>query len=263
MKRSTLLAALLLVPALASAETETDWKMQPFTPNLRNLPSLQHGAALFVNYCVGCHSLKFQRYERTADDLDIPHDMVVANLIFTDQKIGALMSNAMPQEASRSWFGATPPDLTLVAKLRGADWVYNYLKAFYVDPSRPFGVNNKVLPNVGMPHVLLELQGIPMDNSCRQVPMRAENGGEARDPLVPGATITEKKCTFIDVVEGSGSLTAQQYDNAVYDITNFLYYVAEPARMERERLGVYVLLFLVVLFVFAALLGREYNKEIR
>lgn len=263
MKRSTLLAALLLVPALASGQTETTWKMEPFTPNLHNIPSLQRGAALFVNYCVGCHSLKFQRYERTADDLAIPHDIFMANMVFTDQKIGALITTALPQEASRSWFGAAPPDLTLVAKLRGAGWVYNYLKAFYVDPVRPFGVNNKVLANAGMPHVLLELQGIPMDKSCHQVPKRAENGGEARDPLVPGKTITEPQCDFIDVVPGSGRYTAQQYDDAVYDIANFLYYVAEPARMERERLGVYVLLFLVVLYVFTALLGREYNKEIR
>jgi len=262
MKRSTLLAALLLVPALASAENETNWKMEPFKPNLQNMPSLQHGAALFVNYCLGCHSLKFQRYERTADDLDIPHDIFMANLVFSDQKIGALITNALPQEASRSWFGAAPPDLTLVAKLRGGDWVYNYLKSFYVDPTRPFGVNNKVLPNVGMPHVLLELQGIPVE-ACHQVPKHAENGGEMRDPLTPGVAITEEQCGFIDVVQGSGRYTAKQYDDAVYDIANFLYYVAEPARTERERLGVYVLLFLVVLYVFTALLGREYNKEIR
>jgi cytochrome c1 len=262
MKPSTLLAALLLVPVFASAETETSWKMEPFKANLQNMPSLQHGAALFMNYCLGCHTLKFQRYERTADDLDIPHDIFMANMVFSDQKIGALITNAMPQEASRSWFGAAPPDLTLVAKLRGADWVYNYLKAFYVDPARPFGVNNKVLANVGMPHVLLELQGIPVE-ACHQVPKHAENGGEMRDPLVPGVAITEEQCGFIDVVKDSGRYTAKQYDDAVYDIANFLYYVAEPARTEREHLGVYVLLFLVVLYVFTALLGREYNKEIR
>lgn len=262
MKGSTLLAVLLLVPAAVAGAEATDWKMEPFKPNSRNMPSLQHGAALFVNYCVGCHTLKFQRYERTADDLDIPHDMFLTNLVFTGQKIGALITNALPREASQAWFGAAPPDLTLVAKLRGADWVYNYLKAFYVDPARPFGVNNKVFPNVAMPHALLELQGIPVE-ACHQVPKRAENGGEMRDPLVPGLAITEKQCGFIDVVEGSGRLTPKQFDEAVYDIANFLYYVAEPARMERERLGVYVLLFLVVLYVFTLLLGREYNKETR
>lgn len=261
MKRLALLGALLLFPVIAIGATETDWKMDPFEPNLEDMPSLQRGATLFMNYCVGCHSLKFQRYERTADDLDIPHDIFMANLVFTQQKIGSLMTTAMPQGASTAWFGAAPPDLTLVAKFRGAEWVFNYLKAFYVDDSRPLGVNNKVFPNVAMPHALLELQGIPMP-SCRQVPKHASNGGEMRDPLVPGLTITEEQCGFIDVVAGSGRYTPEQFDAAVYDITNFLYYVAEPARIQRERLGVYVLLFLVVLYVFSVLLAREYNKEI-
>jgi cytochrome c1 len=262
MKRLTLFGALLLLPVVTLASTATDWKMEPFEANSEDMPSLQRGAALYVNYCLGCHSLRFQRYERTADDLDIPHDIFMENLVFSGQKIGGLMSSALPRDASQAWFGAAPPDLTLVAKVRGPEWVYNYLKSFYVDESRPFGVNNKVFPNAGMPHALLELQGIPVP-ACHQVPKHASNGGEMRDPLVPGIAITEEQCGFIDVVEGSGRLTAVQFDDAVYDITNFLYYVAEPARTERERLGVYVLLFLVVLYVFTALLGREYNKEIR
>ncbi|MGH8596727.1 MAG: cytochrome c1, partial [Gammaproteobacteria bacterium] len=193
MKPSTLLTALLLWPALASAETESKWPLEPFKPNLQDLPSLQRGAALYVNYCLGCHSLKFQRYERTADDLDIPHDIFMTNLVFTDQKIGSLITNALPQQAATSWFGAAPPDMTLVVKRRGDVWVYNYLKSFYVDAARPFGVNNKVFPNVGMPHALLELQGIPVE-ACHQVPKRAENGGEMRDPLIPGVAITEEQC---------------------------------------------------------------------
>ncbi len=186
MKRSTWLWALLLLPVLGYGSTEgSAWPMQPFKPNLQDKPSLQRGARLFVNYCIGCHSLKYQRYERTANDLEIPHEIFMANLIFTDQKIGGLMRTAMPTEASKAWFGAAPPDLTLEAKLRGGEWVYNYLKAFYVDAARPFGVNNKVFPNVAMPHALLELQGTPVP-ACHQVPKIAENGGEMRDPLVPG-----------------------------------------------------------------------------
>lgn len=254
--------ALLMMPLLAMGSEGTDWKMAPLEPDAQNYPSLQRGAALYVNYCLGCHSLKFQRYERTADDLKIPHDIAMENLIFSDQKIGSLMTSAMPTEPSKAWFGAAPPDLTLVAKVRGGEWIYNYLKAFYVDDTRPLGVNNKVFPNVGMPHVLLELQGVPA-SACHQVPKHAANGGEMRDPLVPGVAVTEEQCGFIDVVEGTGRLTASEFDVAAYDITNFLYYVAEPARGHRERLGVYVLLFLVVLYVFTALLGREYNKEIR
>ncbi len=171
------------------------------------------------------------------------------------------MSNALPTEKSKAWFGAAPPDLTMVAKLRGGEWVYNYLKAFYIDDKRPFGVNNMVFPNVAMPDPFLQLQGTPV-LACHQDAKIAENGGEMRDPLVPGVKITEEKCGYIDVVEGTGKLNAQEFDQTVYDIVNFLYYVAEPARIERERLGLYVLLFLVVLYVFTALLGREYNKEV-
>ncbi len=260
MKRCALLASLLLFPVVSFAASSGAWPMEPMKPDLDNKPSLQRGLQLYANYCLGCHSLKFQRYERTADDLEIPHEIMSENVIFTGQKIGGLMETAMSTEAAKKWFGAAPPDLTMVAKVRGNAWIYNYLKTFYVDESRPFGVNNKVFPNVGMPHVLMELQGIPVE-APRQMPKMHEDGYELRDPLVPGKALTEERLV-LGVVEGTGKLTPEDYDQAVYDITNFLHYVAEPARMERERLGVYVLLFLVILYVFTALLGREYSKEI-
>jgi cytochrome c1 len=262
MKRLVIAAAvtLMLQPLAAFAAEGGDWHM-PKAPDLEDKPSLQRGVQLYVNYCLGCHSLKFQRYERTADDLEIPHEIFSENLIFTGQKIGDLMQTAMPTEAAKAWFGAAPPDLTMVAKVRGSAWIYNYLRMFYVDDTRPLGVNNKVFPNVGMPHALLTLQGIPVEVP-RQVPKMSADGYELRDPLVPGKAVTEEKMV-LDVVEGTGTLSPAEYDEAVYDITNFLYYVAEPARIERERLGVYVLLFLVILYVFTALLGREYSKEIR
>jgi cytochrome c1 len=261
MRASKLLACVLLVPTVALAATESDWPTKPFEPNSQDYPSLQRGFTLYVNYCLGCHSLKFQRYERTADDLELPHGIVLENLIFSDAKIGSLITNAMPEQPSRAWFGVEPPDLTLITKAREPGYVHNYLNAFYADDSRPFGVNNKMFPNVAMPHALLELQGVPVP-ACHQVPKHAPNGGEMRDPLVPGKSITEEQCNFIDVVEGTGKLTPAEYQQATYDIANFLYYVAEPARHDRMRLGVYVLLFLVVLYVFTALLGREYGKEI-
>ena len=251
--------AFSVLPALVSASTETTWKMDPMVPNLNDKPSLQRGLTLFVNYCLGCHSLKFQRYERTADDLEIPHEIMIENVIFTGQKIGSHMETAMSAEGAKAWFGAPPPDLTMVAKVRGAEWLYNYLRAFYVDDTRPLGVNNKVFENVGMPHALVELQGVPVEVP-KQVPKMHPDGYELRDPLVPGKAITEERLV-LDVVEGTGKLTKAEYDQAVYDIVNFLYYVAEPARLDRERLGVYVLLFLVILYVFTALLGREYSKE--
>ena len=180
----------------------------------------------------------------------------------TDQKIGDLITTAMDPEGAKAWFGAPPPDLTQVAKTRGGEWIYNYLKTFYDDPSRPFGVNNKVFPNVGMPNALAGLQGLQRE-ACIQVPKVAENGGEMRDPLIPGLAITEEKCGQLVVDEGTGMYSAEEFDTAVYDLTNFLYYVAEPTRLERHRTGVFVLLFLIILGCFTYLLNREYWKDVR
>lgn len=245
----------------AVAASESNWHMEPMDPNLQDLPSLQNGWRLYANYCLGCHSMQYQRYERTADDLGVPHDVALDELVFTDQKIGEQMTTAMQQDQAKAWFGAPPPDLTMVARIRGAEWLYNYLKTFYLDDARPFGVNNKVFPNVGMPNVLAELQGV-QKSACIQVPKMAGNGGERRDPLT-GAPITEEKCGQLVVEEGTGIYTPEEFDQAVYDLVNFLYYTGEPSRLERYRLGVYVLLFTIILFVFTYLLGREYQKDVK
>ena len=234
-----MLLALIAGPAAAWA-VESDWPMQPMSPNLEDQPSLQRGFALYANYCLGCHSLRFQRYERTADDLGIPHEAAVDELIFTGQKIGELMTTAMDPESAKAWFGAPPPDLTMVSRVRSPEWVYNYLKTFYLDESRPFGVNNKVFENVGMPHALIDLQGVQ------------------RDACPPGV----EDCNQLAIDSGSGLLTAEQYDQAVYDLVNFLHYVGEPSRLDRERLGIYVLGFLAFLGIFTYLLNREYWKDV-
>jgi cytochrome c1 len=256
-----LMPGLLLVSGLVWAAA-SDYPMERMKPNLKDLPSLQNGFRLYVNYCLGCHSLQYQRYERTADDLGIPHDIALEQLVFTGQAIGGHMVSAMDREAAKNWFGAPPPDLTMVARVRGPEWLYNYLKTFYIDEMRPFGVNNKVFPNVGMPHALIELQGIQRSD-CIQVPMTAPNRGEMRDPLEPGRPITEEECGHLVLEEGSGAYTPEEYDQTVYDIANFLYYVGDPSRLERHRLGVYVLLFLLILYAFTWLLGREYHKAVR
>ncbi len=253
----------VMLPALAfAAEEENNWPLEPMKPNLQDLPSLQNGFRLYVNYCMGCHSLKYQRYERTADDLEIPHDIVLDKLIFTNQPIGEQMTTSMNEDAAKSWFGAAPPDLTLEARLRGPEWIYNYLQSFYLDGSRPFGVNNKVFPNVGMPNVLIGLQGIQREG-CVQVPKTAGNGGEMRDPLEPGKKITEEKCGQLVLEKGTGKYNPEQFDKAAYDLANFLYYTGDPNRLSRHRIGVYVLLFLMILYVFTWLLGREYHKAVR
>ena len=245
MRSASLIAAAMLIAAAggspnAAAAAASGWPMQAMQPDLTDRPSLQRGLRLYANYCLGCHSLRFQRYERTADDLGLPHDAVLDSVIFTGQKIGDLMTTAMDREQSRDWFGGPAPDLTMVTRVRSPEWLYNYLKTFYVDEARPFGVNNKVFENVGMPHVLLELQGVQRDR-CQ--------------PEAEG-------CFELAVDAGTGLYSAQEYDQAVYDLVNFLFYVGEPVRLERQRLGVYVLLFLAVLGLFTWLLNREFWKDV-
>lgn len=265
---STLVATMTIsVPAVAA---QAGYPLLHMEPDLHDKASLQRGARTYMNYCLGCHSLQYQRYERTADDLGVPHDLMLQHLVFDpDKQIGSPIDNTITSDHAKSWFGAVPPDLTLYTSLKGGpDYLYTYLKTFYEDPARPLGVNNLVFENVGMPHALLELQGVQR-KVCKEIPRLAANGGEMRDPLT-SIPITEKTCgeelvsrgySPLELVDGTGSLSAQEYDQVVFDLSNFLYYVADPSRLERERLGVYVLLFLAFFFVFTYLLGREYTRE--
>lgn len=250
-----LLGAVLVALWLPAQAAESTWPLTAMTPDLTDKPSLQRGFKLYVNYCLGCHSLKFQRYERTADDLGVPHDIALENLVFTGQKIGDLMATSMREEEAKAWFGAAPPDLTMVTRAYGVDWLYTYLKTFYLDPTRPFGANNKVFENVGMPNVLMELQGVQRE-VCR--------GYKPIDPMLGNAVIgapRERQC-LLEVETGTGLYNEAEFDAAVHDLVNFLHYVGEPTRLERERIGIYVLTFLAVLFVFTFLLNREYWKDV-
>ena len=228
-----------------------------FHGDMSDKESLQRGAKTFVNYCMGCHSAAYSRYERVADDLGIPHEEMMANLVFSDQKIGELMTIAMTPENSKRWFGATPPDLTLLTRARSTDWLYTFLKNFYKDDSRPTGVNNKVFENVGMPHVLLELQGLP---ECAPGEKKDDHGKVVRNQI--GEPLIDSECGSLKVDTIEGSLTPEEYDQVVYDLVNFLAYVAEPIAQDRVRIGIFVFLFLAVLSIFTWLLNREYWKEI-
>ena len=250
--KNLLLALVLTLPSVGWA-SDAGYPLDEMTPDLRDQASLQRGAKNYLNYCMGCHSLKYQRYIRTATDLGIPEDMMLEHLVFdSNVRIGDLMENAISIDAAKNWFGAPPPDLTLYTQLKGGpSYLYTYLRSFYEDKSRPFGVNNLLFENVGMPHVLVGLQGLQR-NVCKQVPRLASNGGEMMDPLTD-EYITEEKCGHeliergyspLELVEGTGSMTPEEYDQVAYDISNFLYYMGEPVRLERERIGVYVLLFL-------------------
>lgn len=237
-----------------------------------NKASLQSGAKMYMNYCMACHGMKYARYERTANDIGVPVELFEGNLKFEGMsgeidgtaRIGDLMENAMPEPMAKRWFGAAPPDLTLVARSRGTDWLYTYLRNFYIDPSRPYGVNNKVFKDVGMPHVMLDLQGV---TECSPGPVVAKNGGIKRDPLTGEEMLYDadgkalNPCGRLAVTE-EGAMTAAEYDQAIYDLVNFMAYTAEPMVEERKRLGVYVLLFIALFFVFAYLLNREYWKDV-
>ncbi|RDE22962.1 cytochrome c1 [Motiliproteus coralliicola] len=225
--------ALLPVTSMA-AGVKVD--LLPFEANLDDKESLQNGMKLFVENCMGCHSAKYQRYERAADDLEMDKAYVEENLIVGDKKIGEHMTIGMSAEDGANWFGAPPPDLTLEARLRGDAWVYTYLKSFYVDESKQWGVNNKVFPDVGMPNVLQGMQGVQV---CK-----GEN------------------CEEFELIE-QGSMTPEEFDKAMYDLTNFMSYIGEPSKMVSGKLGMKVLIFLAILFVFAYLLKKEYWRDVK
>jgi len=236
-----LLASLALMPAAVFA-AEGGALMQSGT-DLDDQASLQRGAQLFMNYCSGCHSLKYLRYSRMGEDLGLSEDEVMQNLNFTGAKFGEQIQVSMPVDGSAKWFGKAPPDLSLISRVRGSDWVYTYLKSFYLDESRPLGWNNTLFPNASMPNPLWEMQGL----------QHAEFGA-------PDAT-GERPVEGLKIAQ-PGTQTGEQFDQTVRDITTFLEYAGEPAALKRQGLGVWVVLFLVFLTFLAWLLKNEYWRDV-
>jgi len=230
MKKIVFLIFMFLLPSWVMASGNTHLEKINLDPN--DQASLQRGAKTFVNYCLNCHSAALMRYSRVAKDLGLSEEEVTKNLMFATNKIGDTMTVAMPSAESKKWFGTSPPDLSVITRARGADWVYTYLKSFYLDLSRPFGVNNLVFKDVNMPHILWELQGY------------AHKEGEHLKIIKPG------------------SQTAEQYDATVYDLVNFMAYVGEPSILERLRLRTWVMIFLAIFTVFAYLLKKEFWKDV-
>lgn len=243
MKR-IIFAVLALLPGLVLASVG-GFPLDKAEYDLSDKASLQRGAATFMNYCAGCHSTQYQRYNRVAADIGIPDDLMKENLVFTGAKIGDLMKSSMSEKDAARWFGAPPPDLTLVARVRGADWIYTYLRSFYVDETRPFGVNNAVFPSVGMPHVLEPLQGTP----------RAEFETHTLDGVEMQQVVSIKS-------DGNGEMNNEEYDQTVLDLVNFLVYSAEPVQQERERMGFWVLGFIAIFFIFTVLLKKEFWRDV-
>lgn len=242
--RKLILATLLLLAPTVLLAAGGGEHLEPANIDLRDQASLQRGAKYFMNYCNGCHSLKYMRYNRLAKDLGIDEIALRQNLLFGEAKPGDLITTSMSDDDALKWFGVIPPDLTLVTRWRTPDWVYTYLKSFYLDDTRPYGVNNVLFPLVGMPHVLGDLQG--RQEAVMEPPH--EPGGE---PTIKGVKLVEE-----------GGLSPKEYDTLVRDITNFLTYAGEPFQVERERLGRYVLLFLGFLFILAYMLKKEYWKDV-
>ncbi|MFD2164996.1 cytochrome c1 [Thalassotalea euphylliae] len=232
MMKKLLITLLAMVPVLAFAAGPSI-PLDSANNDLSDKESLKRGFKAYINYCLGCHQLQYQRYNRTFADLGISDEEGKAEWMFTGEKVGDHITNTMPAKEAAKWFGAAPPDLTLEARFRSPDWIYTYLNSFYVDEARPFGVNNKVFKDVGMPHVLQNLQGIrTMD----------ENG--VLSPAV------------------GGTMTEQEYDQFVRDLTNFLEYVGEPNKLERKELGKWVIGFLFILFILSYFLKKEYWRDV-
>ncbi|MCW8864642.1 MAG: cytochrome c1 [Colwellia sp.] len=230
--KKLLLAICALVPLFAFAAGPSV-QLDKANNDLTDKESLKNGFKTYINYCLGCHQLQYQRYNRTFKDLGIEEADGVANYMYTGEKAGDHITNTMPNKEAAKWFGTAPPDLTLEARLRSPDWIYTYLRSFYMDSDRPFGVNNKVFKDVGMPHVLQDLQGVSSID---------EQGN-----ITPAM---------------GGSLTTEEYDIVVRDLTNFLEYVGEPSKLEREAMGYKVLIFLFIFFIISYLLKKEYWKDV-
>jgi ubiquinol-cytochrome c reductase cytochrome c1 subunit len=252
-----LIAVLVLVPALLPvlpALAAEEGIALDRAPVKSDLASLQNGARLFVNYCLNCHSAAAMRYNRLRD-IGLSDEQIKANLLFTTEKVGDLMKSAMTPVDGKQWFGAAPPDLSVIARAKasgagsGPDWLYTYLRTYYKDETRPTGWNNLVYPNVAMPHALWELQGV-----------RTAKYAEVKDAHDPAKTV--HKFTGFEQVT-PGRLNALEYDNAVADLVSYMAWMAEPAQNKRRALGVWVLLFLGVFLVIVWRLSASYWKEVR
>lgn len=247
MSKKYLLACLIALLAFSSMNWAADNDIALLSVNidLADQNKLQRGARLYMNYCSGCHALRYMRYNRMAEDLglttftgEVDKDLL-SNLIFTSAKIHDPIQISMPPTDARQWFGIVPPDLSLTARERGADWIYTYLKSFYADKKRPFGANNLLVPEVAMPNILEPLSG--------RVIAVTSGAGKAISHL---ALIKQ------------GEMTPHQFDSAIEDLVNFLVYVGEPAQLIRYRMGVKVIAFLCLFLIVAYLLKKSYWKDV-
>ena len=271
--RAAVCAALLAPLALPASEEGARLQTAPI--NSSDPASLQNGAKVFVNYCLNCHSASYMRYNRL-QDLGLSEQQIGDNLIFTGAKVGELMQVAMDKHDAKEWFGVAPPDLTVTARSRssgagsGADWIYSYLHAFYRDSTRPTGWNNLVYENVAMPHVLWQLNG-----QQQLVVREFTSEHEAQAALIAAKSVARldvevsvkdgketRRYVLKTLQPGTGTLSQTEYDRLIADLVNYMTFMAEPMHLVRRQIGIYVLLFLGILFIFAFLLKKEYWKDV-
>lgn len=240
--KKLLVILVFMLPLLAVANEGVRLDHAPIDPN--DQASLQRGARIFVNYCLNCHSAAYMRYNRLKD-IGLTDAQIKANLLFAGEKVGDTMTVAMSKKEAKTWFGVPPPDLTVEARARSADWLYTYMRSFYRDDTTITGWNNTVFPNVAMPHVLWQLQG--------QQVLKLEQKVDAHGIKTESHTLAPDKL---------GTLLPAEYDATVADLVNFMVYMAEPVQNQRKHMGLFVLLFLGLFFVLTYYLKKEFWKDI-
>jgi len=242
MKKTITVLLMMVLPVLGFAAGPTV-PLDKANIDLSDTESLQRGAKLFADYCVNCHSANFMRFNRVGQDLGIS-EADIKSMMYTTDKVGDPMNAAMDPRAAKQWFGTLPPDLTVIERFRGEDWLYTYFRSFYQDDSRPFGMNNTVFKDVGMPHVMADLQGVAQ-------PVYGTKPGQEGQVVVG---IAEAK---------GGALSAEEYDMAVRDLVGFMVYMGEPAKLVRYDLGVKVIIFLIILSILLYLVKKEYWRDVK
>lgn len=239
------LATCLMVLPLAASASGPEVALDRAPVNLKDMASLQRGAKTFVNYCLNCHQASMMRYSRLSD-LGLSEQQIKDNLMFATDKVGDTMTTALNPKDAKAWFGGVPPDLSVIARSRGEDWLYTFLRSYYRDDKSPTGWNNVAFPAVGMPHILHQLQGTQV---LKQVGEKKGHDGKP-EPIMKL------------VVDQPGAMSPAEYDKFVADLVNYLVFMGEPARAKRTQLGVLVLFALSILFIVALLLKKEYWKDV-
>jgi len=250
MMRSLIIIAVLLTSPAVWAVGEST-VLYNFSPDLSDQQALQRGARTFVNYCTSCHSAAYMRFNRMGQDLGIPDNVLLQNFMFGTDRVGDTMNVAMSEDSAIRYFGIVPPDLSVTARSRGAEWLYNYLMTFYLDPSKPMGVNNLTFKDAAMPHVLWEVQGW-------QEPVYVEGTGEDGLPVrsIERLELTMPPTNKPVVYQN------EEYAQTVSDLVNFMVYLGEPIQLQRYSFGIWVIVYLVFLLIIVYILKKEYWKDI-